>query len=182
MLILASASPRRRELLTYISPDFAVIDPNADESLPPSTSAREGVEILALRKARMVAGSHPEATIVGADTIVELDGVIYGKPVDKSDAFRMLRELSGQEHFVYTGVAVISPRGERVFSQQTAVRFIELSDADILAYIKTGEPMDKAGAYAVQGVGALFIEGIHGDFYNVMGLPICRLAQELQGI
>jgi len=182
MLILASASPRRRELLGYICPDFTVIASDTDETLPANTPPDEGVQTLALRKAKAVAAAHPEATVIGADTMVVLDGKLFEKPVDSADAARMLRALSGREHLVYTGVAILSPRGQRVFSQETAVRFVELSDADIAGYVDTGEPMDKAGAYGIQGRGALFVSGISGDFYNVMGLPVCRLAQELGGL
>ena len=180
MLILASASPRRRELLSYICPDFAVIASDTDETLPPGTLPDEGVRTLALRKARAVALTHPEDTVIGADTMVVLSGVLFGKPEDSADAARMLRALSGQEHSVYTGVAILSPRGQRVFSQETAVRFAELSGEEIARYVRTGEPMDKAGAYGIQGGGALFVSGITGDFYNVMGLPVCRLARELR--
>ena len=182
MLILASASPRRRELLSYICPDFTVIATDTDEALPPGTPPDEGVRILALRKAEAVAVAHPQATVIGADTMVALDGEIFGKPADNADAARMLRALSGREHLVYTGVAIISPHGRSVFSQETTVRFIELSEEDIREYISTGEPMDKAGAYGIQGGGALFVSGICGDFYNVMGLPICRLARELRAL
>jgi len=182
MLILASASPRRRELLGYIHPNFKVIATDSDESLPPDMPPDEGVRTLALRKARAVAATHPEAVIIGADTMVALDGAIFGKPEDAAGAARMLRALSGREHFVYTGVAILSPRGQCVFHGETSVRFIELSDEDIREYISTGEPMDKAGAYGIQGNGALFVSGICGDFYNVMGLPVCRLAQELRGL
>ncbi|MCL2857862.1 MAG: Maf family protein [Oscillospiraceae bacterium] len=180
MLILASASPRRRELLSYIRPDFAVIATDSDETLPAGTLPDEGVRILALRKAQAVAYTHPEATIIGADTMVALDGKIFEKPLDAADAARMLRALSGREHRVYTGVAILGPRGQSVFSQETAVRFVELSEDDIAAYVATGEPMDKAGAYGIQGGGALFVSNIRGDFYNVMGLPVCRLARELR--
>jgi len=182
MLILASASPRRRELLSYINPDFTAVALDLDESLPDWMPPREGVEVLALRKARAAAQLYPNDTVIGADTTVALDGVIYGKPADEADALRILRELSGREHMVYTGVAVISPSGERVFSEETSVRFIEMSDEDIRAYVRSGEPMDKAGAYGIQGWGALFVSGIRGDFYNVMGLPVCKLAQELRGL
>jgi len=182
MLILASASPRRRELLSYIRPDFAVIATDADETLPPDTPPDEGVQVLALRKAQVVAATHPEATVIGADTMVMLDGVLFGKPEDHTDAARMLRALSGREHLVYTGVAILSPRGQQVFYQETAVRFVKLSEEDISGYVRTGEPMDKAGAYGIQGGGALFVSGISGDFYNVMGLPVCRLARELRGL
>ena len=180
MLILASASPRRRELLEYIQADFEVVPSFVDESLPPLISPREGVEILALRKAEAVCASYPGDTVIGADTIVALDGVIYEKPRDKSDAASMLRKLSGREHLVYTGVVVLSAKVRRVFSEETAVSFISLSDEQITAYVESGEPMDKAGAYGIQGKGALFVSGIRGDFYNVMGLPVCRLARELQ--
>ena len=182
MLILASASPRRRELLSYICPDFTVIATDTDETLPPDMPPDEGVRTLALRKAEAVAAAHPQATVIGADTMVALDGEIFGKPADSTDATRMLRALSSREHLVYTGVAIISPRGRCVFSQETTVSFIELSEDDIRDYISTGEPMDKAGAYGIQGGGALFVSGICGDFYNVMGLPICRLARELRAL
>jgi len=180
MLILASASPRRRELLGYITTDFEVVATDTDETLPPGTPPDQGVQILALRKARAVAAAHPQAVVIGADTMVALDGKIYEKPVDTADAARMLRALSGREHLVHTGVAILSSRGEHVFSQETSVRFVQLSEADIAAYVATGEPMDKAGAYGIQGGGALFVSGIRGDFYNVMGLPVCRLAKELR--
>lgn len=179
MLILASASPRRRELLGYIRPDFAVISTGADETIPPDLSPGQAVQTLALRKAQLVADSHPGATVIGADTMVVLDGVIYEKPADEKDAARMLRALSGREHIVCTGVAILSPRGQCVFAEETAVRFIELSEQAIAAYVRTGEPMDKAGSYGIQGGGALFVKGITGDFYNVMGLPVCRLATAL---
>ena len=182
MLILASASPRRRELLEYITPDFVAVAFDLDERLPPDIPPRAGAEILAKRKAQAAAGTHPDNIVIGADTIVALDGVIYEKPKDEQDAFRILRALSGKEHFVYTGVAIISPNGERIFSEETAVRFTEMRDEDIRAYIKTGDPMDKAGAYGIQGRGAVFVSGIRGDFYNVMGLPVCRLARELAQI
>ena len=182
MLILASASPRRRELLQYITPDFVAVALDLDESLPPEIAPRAGAEILAQRKARAAAGTHPDNIVIGADTIVALDGVIYEKPKDADDAFRILRTLSGREHFVYTGVAIVSPKGERIFSEETAVRFTQMSDEEIRAYIETGDPMDKAGAYGIQGKGALFVSGIRGDFYNVMGLPVCRLARELAAL
>lgn len=182
MLILASASPRRRELLAYIRPDFAVVASGADETIAPGTQPCDAVQTLALRKAQQVADCHPNATVIGADTIVVLGGVIYEKPQDEQDAARMLGELSGREHTVCTGVAILSPQGRRVFAEQTLVRFIELSKEDIDAYVRTGQPMDKAGAYGIQGGGALFVQGITGDFYNVMGLPVCRLARELRSL
>lgn len=179
MLILASSSPRRRELMGYITQDFAVVTLPTQEDLPESIPPDKGVEALALRKAKAVAAQHPEDTVIGADTIVVLDGKVFGKPKDAPDAARMLRALSGREHTVYTGVAIVSPKGDTVFSEATAVRFIPLTDREIDAYIATGEPMDKAGAYGIQGRGALLVTGITGDYYNVMGLPVCRLAATL---
>lgn len=140
------------------------------------------MEELARRKAKAVAALHPRDTVIGADTVVALGGVIYGKPTDEADAARMLQILAGTEHTVYTGVAVVFPAGERVFSKGTAVRFRPLSGEEIAAYVATGEPMDKAGAYGIQGRGALLVEGIRGDFYNVMGLPVCRLSEILNEI
>lgn len=182
MIILASASPRRQQLLRYIIPDFGVVPSGVDETLEPGIPPQEAAELLALRKAQAVAAANPDDTVIGADTIVTLDGVLYGKPVDKPDAARILGALSGREHFVCTGVAVLSPVGRRVFVTETAVEFIELTAGQIEAYIATGEPMDKAGAYGVQGAGALFVRGIRGDFYGVVGLPVCRLAQELAAL
>jgi len=182
MLILASASPRRRELLSYIQPDFKVVTLPTSEEFDPGTTPKTMVETLALRKARAVFELHPLDIIIGADTTVVLDGLIYEKPVDEADAFRMLRALSGREHTVFTGVAILWQGGEKVFSEETAVRFTELSDEEIRAYIATGEPMDKAGAYGIQGFGAKLVEGINGDFYNVMGLPVCRVNKELVGV
>lgn len=182
MLILASGSPRRRELLGYIRPDFAVVTLPTDESLPAGTPPREGVEALALRKARAVFAEHPEDIVIGADTVVALDGKVFGKPRDTAEAEFMLRTLAGREHIVFTGVAIVGTNIERVFSEEAVVRFAPLTDEDIAAYVATGEPMDKAGGYGIQGRGALLVEGIRGDFYNVMGLPVCRLARELAGL
>ena len=179
MLILASASPRRRELLELITTEFTVITSDVDETLPPGTHPRKTVEELALRKAKAVARNHPEDTVIGADTVVVLEDAILGKPQDSRDARRMLKQLSGRQHLVYTGVAVLSPREVQVFSEETQVRFLPLTDRQIDMYIETGEPFDKAGAYGIQGRGALFITGIQGDYYNVMGLPICKLALAL---
>ena len=180
MIILASASPRRRELLRVITPDFKAVATDSDESLPSGIHPREGAEMLALRKASALAPDFPEDIIIGADTIVVLDGVIYGKPENPADAARMLRELSGREHLVYTGVAILGAGVRRVFSEETWVEFIPLSESNIEAYVRSGDPLDKAGAYGIQGGGALFVRGIRGDFYNVMGLPLCRLAYELR--
>ncbi|MDR2908611.1 MAG: Maf family protein [Oscillospiraceae bacterium] len=182
MLILASASPRRRELMKNIADDFEVVCLATDESLPEGTDPRRGVTELALRKARAVAKLRPADTVIGADTVVVLGGEVFGKPKDREDALRMLRALSGREHTVYTGVAIVWPQGERAFAEETLVRFAELTPAGLEAYADTGEPADKAGAYGIQGPGARLVAGITGDFYNVMGLPVCRLWRELSGL
>ena len=175
MLILASTSPRRQELLQLITRDFRVVSSNADEHLPDGMDPQKSVEELALRKAKAVAAIYPGDTVIGADTVVALGDVLLGKPHGAWEAEEMLRALSGAQHSVYTGVAVLSPLGGQVFSERTNVRFTPLSGEQIQAYIATGEPFDKAGAYGIQGKGALFISGIEGDYYNVMGLPVCRL-------
>lgn len=177
-LILASKSPRRRELLEQIGvTDFLVrpaVDPEvADLTMPPQTL----VETLALHKAREVAAKHarPGDIVLGADTIVVLEREILGKPRDEAHARKMLRALSDRKHRVYTGIALIRDGREYHAHEQTEVHFRALTDGEIDAYIATGEPMDKAGAYGIQGRGALFVDRIHGDYCNVVGLPVCRL-------
>ena len=180
-IILASKSPRRRALLEQMGVrDFRIVTPDIDEHMDRGLPPAELVRQISLEKAQAVAAqADPNAVIIAADTVVALDGVVLGKPADKEEAFRMLSLLSGNRHQVYTGLTVL--RGEQVFSQweETAVTFRSLTAEEIEAYIATGEPMDKAGAYGIQGYGALFIEGISGDYYNVMGLPVCRLGQIL---
>ena len=182
-IILASASPRRRELLERVGiTNFTVWAPNVDESVEPGLSPADMVEELSLRKARAAAENFgPEDLIIAADTVVALDGTVLGKPRDKDGAFAMLSALSGREHRVYTGVTVL--QGDRAVTQheRTAVTFRELSPAEIRGYIATGEPLDKAGAYGIQGVGALLVSGIRGDYSNVMGLPVFRLGRILSG-
>jgi septum formation protein len=179
MLILASLSPRRRELLGLITPDFITVDPAVEESLPADTSPRDAVRLLALRKAAQVARDYPEDTVIGADTVVVLGDRLLGKPQDAVDAVAMLSALSGRGHRVYTGVAIVRGKEEIVFDEVTTVHFRELTAEEIAAYVASGEPLDKAGAYGIQGRAALFISGIVGDYYNVMGLPVCALAQKM---
>ena len=182
-IILASASPRRRELLERIGiTNFTVAAPNVDESVEPGLSPADMVEELSLRKARAAAQkSGPDDLIIAADTVVSLDETVLGKPRDEDDAFAMLSALSGRENCVYTGVTVL--RGGRAVTEHeaTAVTFRALAPDEIRGYIATGEPMDKAGAYGIQGVGALLVSGIRGDYSNVMGLPVFRLGQILSG-
>lgn len=179
-LILASASPRRRELLARFGVDF-VIDPAAGPEIPPAhADAARTVMALAEAKAREAAARHPGDLVIGADTVVELGGAILGKPHDEADAFRMLRALSGNEHRVYTGVSLARGEERLTEAEMTRVFFREMTDAEIRAYIATGEPMDKAGAYGYQGVAGLFVERIDGDYFNVVGLPLCRLGRMLK--
>ena len=179
-IILASQSPRRRELLERMGiSDFEIIPAKADEMFQPTCTPAGVVETLSRRKCIEVAAAHPDALVIAADTVVSIDGHILGKPHSEPDAARMLNALSGREHKVYTGITV-SCGGKPVTGHEvTAVRFRPLREADITRYIATGEPMDKAGAYGIQGYGCVFVEGISGDYYNVMGLPVCRLARLL---
>ena len=176
-IILASGSPRRKELLEMLKVQNLEIIPARGEEKPhPELSPPELVCELSRAKAAEIAPVHEADTVtIGADTIVVLDGEVLGKPRDEADAERMLRALSGRSHTVYTGVTVI--RGGTVISraERTEVRFRALSDGEISAYIATGEPMDKAGAYGAQGYASLFVEALEGDFFNVMGLPLCLL-------
>ncbi len=180
-IILASASPRRRELLEMLGvKNLKIIPAKGEERAPEGAAADETVMALSRAKALEVAAGVPaETVVIGADTVVELDGEILGKPKDESGAFSMLSRLSGRSHNVYTGVTVVC--GGEVFSEaeRTAVCFRPMTDREIRAYIGTGEPMDKAGAYGAQGIGSLFVESISGDFFNVMGLPLCRLGKML---
>ncbi len=187
-LILASGSPRRRELMQKLDTDFAVEVSEVDETVPEGTEPEAVPEYLSGLKAEAVYRLHPdeETVVVGADTIVLCGGVIYGKPADEKAAFDMLKSLGGRTHQVITGVTIISGRGETAdrisFSSVSEVEFYELSDSEIREYIATGEPMDKAGAYGIQDHGALIVRRINGDYYSVMGLPIAELAHRLKAL
>ena len=177
-IILASQSPRRKELLERMGiRDFETISPNVDESVFHGLPPEELVRRLSAEKAAAVAGRAGEdAIVIAADTVVALEGAVLGKPADELDAFKMLSALSGVRHQVYTGVTVCRGGEKQTAHEVTDVTFRELSEREIEDYIATGEPMDKAGAYGIQGYGALLIQGISGDYYNVMGLPVCRLS------
>jgi len=178
-LILASGSPRRRELLSIITTDFTVKVSNAEEKTEAGLSPAQTVETLAKIKGEAVFSENPCDTVIASDTVVAIDGKILGKPRSPGEAFEMLRTLSGRTHTVYTGVYIKNIRNEAVFHERTEVTFFELTDGEINSYINTGEPFDKAGAYGIQGQGALLVKTIHGDFYNVMGFPIGRISREL---
>lgn len=180
-LILASQSPRRKELLGLFHIPFAIRVADIDETMDQAKAPCDEVARVSQLKAQAVAHG-PDDIVIAADTIVVCKGQILGKPKDEADAFSMLRLLSGKDHQVMTGLTVL--RGDTVLTctEVTDIHFRPLSDKEILAYIRTGEPMDKAGSYGIQGGAALFAERIAGDYYNVMGLPVCRLGQMLKTI
>ena len=181
--VLASRSPRRRELLPRIGiRDFLIEEAGIDETAVSRgcTSCAETVTVLAEAKAREVAARHPDAVVIGSDTVVTVDGQILGKPADRDAARKMLRLLSGREHQVMSGVCVLYEGQTLCGCEITAVRFRMLTDREIDAYIEAEPPFDKAGAYGIQGLAALFIERINGDYYNVMGLPLFRLGSMLE--
>lgn len=171
-LILASGSPRRSEILSAVGWSFTKRVADIDESEITGESPETYVKRLAKRKAETVAASHADEIVLGADTTVVIDGAIIGKPVDLDDAKRMIKLLSGNVHEVLTGVAVIANGSTIVGIERTKVEFAELSTSEVEFLVEFGEPLDKAGAYAVQAHAALFIKGIEGDYWNVVGLPI----------
>ncbi len=180
-LVLASRSPRRKQLLEMTGWPFDVQESQADETIAPGTPPEEAVQMLARRKVEAVMPSIPDAYILGADTMVVYGDRFLGKPHTAEEAFDILRLLSGRTHDVWTGVAIATPNGEVVsFAEKTAVTFWELSEEEIAAYIATGEPMDKAGAYGIQGQAALFVKRIEGDYFNVVGLPLSGTVRELR--
>ena len=183
-MILASASPRRKEILEMLGvKDMRIIPAKGEERVPENASPAQIVRALALQKGREVAAAAGEGEIViAADTIVWHENRIYGKPHSEAEAVAMLSALSGKTHTVYTGVAVIKDGVELSEAEETKVHFRPISDGEIRAYVKCGEPMDKAGAYGAQGRASVFVQGIEGDFFNVMGLPVCLLDSMLKKI
>ncbi|WP_339243287.1 Maf family protein [Paenibacillus sp. FSL F4-0243] len=182
-IILASGSPRRRELLSLLGLPFEVITSEADESTPPELTPEQIVRSLALRKAEAVVAAAGErnAVIIGSDTIVVLDNTVLGKPVDELDSKSMLTRLQGRNHKVYTGVACIGlPHGKTIVEHRvTSVTMRAMTENEIIAYIATGEPADKAGSYAIQGLGSTLVERIEGCYFNVVGLPLSLLGEML---
>ena len=179
-IILASKSPRRKELLSEMGITFDIYSKEIEEHLDPDVEPARAVEKLAEEKAQAVFDECLDAIVIGADTVVCVDHEILGKPKDREDARRMLEKLSGSTHQVIGGVALLSKEKRIVFSCVTTVHFYELSEEQILAYIDSNEPMDKAGAYGIQGLGKQFVEGIEGDYFNVVGLPVSRVLRALK--
>lgn len=181
-LILASASPRRRQLLARLGLPFAVDASNDPETVDSALPPERLVMALAERKARAVAARHAAGLVIGADTEVALYGQVFGKPADDADAARMLRDLSGRSHEVWTGLAIADAASGRIerHAVPSVVRFRDLTDAEIAAYVATGEGRDKAGAYAIQGIGAGLVSAVHGCWNNVVGLPLCETSALLR--
>jgi septum formation protein len=181
MLVLASASPRRQELLRNAGIPFEVQPTQIAEDPLPEEGPKECAERLAREKALAIARQRPQDVVLGADTVVVIDRQILGKPVDGDDAARMLRMLSGREHQVITGVCLAASGQWSVASETTVVTMSEISENEIADYVATGEPMDKAGAYAIQGIASRWIPGIDGDYSNVVGLPVALVWRMLKG-
>lgn len=179
-IILASASPRRRELLTTAGIDFVVKVADVDEVIDEALTPDGVVMSLASQKAGAVAAKNPESVVIGADTVVVLDGKILGKPKSEENAVELLTMLSGKTHTVYTGVALIKGEKVKTFCEATQVEFYDLTKEEIEAYVATKEPMDKAGAYGIQGKGCVLIRKINGDYFNVVGLPVSAVYRELR--
>jgi septum formation protein len=181
-LILASSSPRRQELLRSLNLDFRIQASDVDETFEPHMAPAKVVELLSSRKAEHVARQLDQGIVIGSDTIVVLEGVILGKPIHEEDAFRMLSLLQGHTHAVYSGVACLNAAtGKKVIGHRmTLVTMKRLTANKIHSYIATGEPMDKAGSYAIQGIGATLVERIEGCYFNVVGLPLSLLTDQLE--
>ncbi len=179
-IILASKSPRRQELLKDLVSDFLIEPSSADEVVPDGTTAEQTPQVLAELKACDIAQKNKGDIVIGSDTLVIIDDMILTKPHDNEHAYQMLKMLSGRTHKVITGCAIVCDDKIRSFSVETIVEFYELSDTEINEYIKTGDCLDKAGAYGVQSFGKTLVKSINGDYFNVVGLPVSRLKRELE--
>lgn len=180
-LVLASSSPRRRELLESFKQPFVICPAVKEEVILPHLSPEEMVASLAEQKAEEVAAIHPDAVVIGGDTLVHLDGTLLGKPKTKEEAEEMIGKLQGRTHQVLTGVSVQSKEKKVTFVETTHVTFRSLTSEEVRGYVAKGESLDKAGGYGIQGAGAFLVESLQGDFYNVMGLPLCALGKQLEG-
>ena len=175
MLILASASPRRDELLTMAGLAHECIPSHVEEEVPEGTRPQDIPVLLSAQKAADVFSAHPDDLVLGADTIVAVDGEVLGKPKTKEEAAAMLRLLSGKTHTVYTGVTLMDAAGSESFCSGSRVTFYDLTEEEILRYVNSGEPMDKAGAYGIQGSGCILVRHIEGDYFTIMGLPVAEV-------
>ena len=181
-IILASASPRRKQLMKMAGVRFSVVPADIPEIVPEDIPPEKVSQYLAEIKAGYILSENENSVVVGADTTVICEGRVLGKPKDKAEAKEMLRFLSGKTHEVYTGVAIVSKEANDCFTSVTKVEFYELSDEEIDWYISTGEPMDKAGAYGIQGFGCRLVRRIEGDYFTVMGLPVAEVVRRIEKI
>lgn len=179
-LILASKSPRRKELLSLLKIPFEIVSADIDEKINENNDLRKEIEKLSYQKANAVFVNNRDAIVIGSDTIVRINNQVLGKPKSKQQAKQMLQTLSNNTHEVITAVSIIKDNNIETFSKIAKVTFYELTDKEIGDYIDTNEPMDKAGAYAIQGIGSKFVKSINGDFYTIMGLPIGELYHRIQ--
>lgn len=179
-LILASASPRREELLKHLNLDFEIITEDIEETFNHNLDIKSQIENIAFNKANVVYQKHQDKIVIGADTVIIFEDEIIGKPHTKENAIKILERLSGKSHIVLTAVAIISKEKTSIFASETEVEFYDLSHQEIIDYVDTLEPLDKAGAYTIQGLSSIFIKKINGDYYSVMGLPIAKLYQVLK--
>ncbi len=181
-IVLASASPRRKELLSKLYNKFEIIPADIDETLPDDIGVEFAPMYLAATKADLIASKYPNDLIIAADTVVICDGKLFGKPKDENDAREMLSTLSGKTHKVITGCCISIGEQTTCFAEESYVTFFKLEKEEIDEYIQSKEPMGKAGAYAIQGLGALLVEKIEGDYSNIVGLPIARLKREIKDL
>ncbi|MFY4774721.1 Maf family protein [Metabacillus sp. RGM 3146] len=179
-LILASGSPRRKELLEIIGLPFTIIKSDMEEVVEENASPEETASSLAYQKALLIAEQYPDAYIIGADTVVTIEGKILGKPSNVKEAIQTLSLLSGKTHMVMTGVSICYKGKNKTFCEKTEVTFWDLSHDEIESYVSTGEPMDKAGSYGIQGKGSLLVKEIKGDYFSVVGLPLAKTYRELK--
>lgn len=179
-VILASSSPRRKELLQTAGVEFEIHVKDVDESVPEGTPPADAAKMTAAKKAAAIAEEYKKDIVIGADTIVVADGRILGKPKDKADAVNMLKMLSGIEHEVITGVCILCGDEKDCFAQISRVKFYDLTDEEIETYVSSGEPMDKAGSYGIQGLGCTLVERIEGDYFNIVGLPVAEVCRRIK--
>lgn len=179
-VILASTSPRRKDLMSLLDIPFNIEAKEVDENFDESLSPAEVVQILAEKKARIIAEINPDSVVIGSDTVVVFENTIIGKPTSPENAIEILQKLSGRIHQVYTGVAILEGNRSEFFYESTDVKFYELTQNEIEWYISTNEPFDKAGAYGIQGYGSTLVEKIDGDYFTIVGLPVAKLKRKLK--